>query len=311
MSCALALESTAILVAIPTSFEEYLNLSQPGRNSDYLTCTDGKRLESLGAWSNKFQGLRQAFDQLEKTASNLNVAYFRNATTEDFKKATEKYAIVILIAHWKGRTFSKHDLIDPDMAKAALLRAEISIDPNLKSSDLVKALNEIVTGCGRLEINFDKSGHAFFDSPPPIPSINPNVWNLAGNTLLRETIARDMLDRVLKSTVLPGNMVEFWSSYASLGELNAMIPDCFNGALDLTMCSSQIAATFISAKRHRSFRILHSDKLVEPTGAALLVEEALRLSLGTNMHYAKVRMALSANIHKQLEGDGHEVSRNS
>ena len=297
MNYAPAREKIAVLVAVPTSFEEYLSLSQPGSNSDYLTYSGGSKLESLEAWSNKYKGLRQAFDELEKTASSLNVAFLRNATTEDFKEATEKCATVILIAHWKGYTFSKHDLIDPDVAKAALLRAEISIDPNLQASDLVKALNDIVAGCDRIEINFDKSGHAFFDSLPPIPSLNPKVWQLAGDALLRKTLARDMLDRVLIGTVLPGNMVEFWGSYSSLGQLNAMIPDRFDGALDLTMCSSQLAATFISAKRNGSFRILHSDKLVEPTGAALLVEEALRLSLGTNMRYAEARMALSANIH--------------
>ena len=289
--------SCAVLCAIPASRRAFFEAASASDPSDYMQTmltAAGVVRSARKAWEgpNGYSRIAEALKRFLDHAGNLGATIKTDAALPDLTEASASHSTVIVIGHWKGAFFSRHDfngdlsllrtrLLQTDSPVGAALEAAIYDTERTPSpSRLLQKLNGIIAN-----EEFRRK------------LLAENAQRIAdGSPVLKTAMCRDMIDGVLSPLVRPGNRLELADGLHAPGEVAAALAAGFDGDVDLTACHSTVLAQAIKLIIPDGPTILSNESELLPTARLILIDEALRAWAAYGGRYAQHRLGLEAQL---------------
>ena len=286
-----ALQHTALLFAVPTCESELEQMLAGQVLPDYRNMFD----DNDDRARDEAAPILAEAERLIELAASGGAAVFRQATLDDFSKASADHSVLIYFGHSRGFEVSEQDL---PMFEAWRDRAQC-----YAGHPVLAALNEC-----RSAHDAANAMTTLLTNRTLLPMLPPKVTEAIGtNDAMAWMIGRELIDDAFAGVIRPGNMVEMFDGLHSPGRFVDKIAASFRGELDLTMCHSIAVAAMLDLRRGGNIRHLHWPVSVDPAAQFMLVAAALRELVerddrppGSELpSYISIRLRLHRNL---LEG---------
>jgi hypothetical protein len=266
--------SLALLLGLPVSEAQF---GQCLATSDFL-----RGNTHLADWQTYYAAVASRVLELDSCAEQCGFAVFSAARLADVTRATQKYATVVVLSHWKGPDFQEDDLLENDVSlyldrlknggapAVELARRELSALASPCRNDLLSVLSRALNCESAIEAEMSRDG------------------DVANCDFTRSCFVRDELDDLFEGVMRPGNRIELADGMHSKEVFAKAVAPCFAGMLDLTTCTSSHLGSYLGRIARGRYLSIHFEQPLNVRDACLLLSYAFRLH-ASGMDYFAAR----------------------
>jgi hypothetical protein len=278
----------AVLLGIPTTLDEFVELAERESSWDYGRPMVAGRTPAV-AYREIYEPVAAAASHLTDNAARGGYTVVRRASLGDFRDAGRRFDVIVLVAHWKGAWVQRDDMLtgwenrlSRDSSPESVLGL-LSGSCRERSTDrFVDATNELI-----------ESGE--------LRRFLPDAFrNYEVHPRILEALSRDLVDEAMAGALVPGNRLELFDGLHSMQAVDGALAGEFRGLLDLSCCTSSVLATFLQMTRGESAFVLASNHDLLPAQQLHLIAETLYLVHQSEgrASYRDARVALSMEVAK-------------
>jgi hypothetical protein len=288
----------ALAVALPLSYEDFAEHIRLGGEHDFA-CGFRRRYPNYSSeiiWDVILGPVVARMLQVIEDASSRGVYVLPNARLVDLRNLFDRYKVVTLFTHWCPGYIYSDQVRDPEAIAARLGCSNLNAIQALRlkvTSDTSPLLPNAESQTNYAD-RFSRAGNTLLETCDFGPSECPREWHQSPEIAYRVHANRTVLDKVLGSSLIAGNKIEFSDGMRSAAEFTSVIPGTFRGILDLTFCNSVMVAEEI--KRIHRFTCLASKKEIDLHLRIEIYDEIIRVISEVPYNYTDaardVRMAI-------------------
>jgi hypothetical protein len=186
----------------------------------------------------------------------LGVDIFPRATSETIQTNLFRYRVAIIVTHWKGYLVLPRDLLSADSVALGLvggLGEELEFLRELLGFASIGAISSAIT-CGSVD-EVASLVQTALNELIEEHDLDPSIFS--PNRAARN---RDYLSRLFHPHLCPGNGIELVDGVLDSSDFERLIPESYEGVVDLTVCNSVDLATHLMRTRRSTICLSSKDE---------------------------------------------------
>ncbi len=235
----------ALVVAVPLQRAEFM--ADYAAGTDFLEhfVTPHRTRDIDVLWAMYEASAATAVTSMNR-ARRWGVTVVQRAVLADFARCLQQFPVVTLVAHWRSALFRANEILDLDVVRRFLQdgRRDRECAP-AAAEQMAAALNRrlLLDASPGAPLAIDDSGGAAVETRRQY-----RLWH-----------SRRVLEPLLGSAVRPGGpAVEFADGLVPLERVVSVVPQAFDGVLDLTVCNSPLLAEEVRRRCRRGLIIANA-----------------------------------------------------
>lgn len=287
--------SAIVLFAVPVNREEFGAEPFSETTSDYMRALVGKDAIDV-AWNARYRPVADAAQLLIAACNGAGVPIVRKARTRDLAGATERYAEIVIAAHWKGPAVVSFDIRATSPELATALEESHMFALRSLASDILAVPPESCAAAFNRFIDF--AGLHTHENPKRTGNIKESV-----DFFSVQTERRELLDSTLGRLVIPGCRLEFADGMYSRAQVERTIAAKFSGVLDFSTCDSSAPAQHVKDVRRNACSVIFDNAKLLPQARFQVLAATVQVMKKARLSYLEARAEVERALVEKFKNE--------